>query len=232
MDAMALMQEIQKDFKFKKDKIEPPSMYLGARLEKKILNGKDIWTMASKDYIKLAISNIEGQLKEKRMKLPSKAITPMENNYIPELDATPELDCENITFYQEIIGMLRWAVEIGRVDINTEISLLSSYQAAPREGHLEQLLRIVAFLKRKPKLTLYFDPAQANVDENMFNGSNKEQFKDHYRDAVEELPSRRPKPRGRMVKVTCFVDASHAANRVNRKSHTGYIIFINRAPTK
>ena len=33
-----------------------------------------------------------------------------------------------------------------------------------------------------------------------------------------------------MVKVICFVDASHAANRVNRKSHTGYIIFINRAP--
>ena len=33
-----------------------------------------------------------------------------------------------------------------------------------------------------------------------------------------------------MVKVTCFVDASHAANKVDRKSHTGYMIFINRAP--
>ena len=66
----------------------------------------------------------------------------------------------------------------------------------------------------------------------MFNGSDKEQFKDHYRDAVDELPSRRPELRGRMVKVIFFVDASHAANRVNRKSHTGYIIFINRAPTK
>ena len=27
-----------------------------------------------------------------------------------------------------------------------------------------------------------------------------------------------------------FVDASHAANKVNRKSHTVYIIFANRAP--
>ena len=79
-------------------------------------------------------------------------------------------------------------------------------------------------------MTLYFDPSQANIDEGMFNGSDKEQFKDHYRDAIEEMPHRMPMPMGRMVRITCFVDASHAANKVNRKSHTGYVIFINRAP--
>ena len=230
VDAQTLMKDIQKDFKFKKDKIEPPSMYLGARLEMKQLNGKRMWTMCSKDYVKLTVNNIENQLQKRRMKLPSKATTPMDHNYIPELDDTPELHDDDITFYQEIIGMLRWAIEIGRVDINTEISLLSSFQAAPREGHLNQLLRIVAFLKRKPKLTLYFDPSQAQLDENMFNSNDHNHFKDHYRDAVEELPDRRPKPRGRAVKMIAFVDASHAANRVTRKSHTGYVIFINRAP--
>ena len=35
MEAKELMQEIQKDFRFKKDKIEPLKMYLGALLEKK-----------------------------------------------------------------------------------------------------------------------------------------------------------------------------------------------------
>ena len=39
-----------------------------------------------------------------------------------------------------------------------------------------------------------------------------------------------PRPRGRAAKMVAFVDASHAANKVNRKSHTGYIIFLNRAP--
>ena len=145
----------------------------------------------------------------------------MENGYMPELDDTPELHKDDITFYQEIIGMLRWAIEIGRVDIHTEVSLMSSFQATLREGHLIQLLRIVAFLKRKPKLTLYFDPSQARIDEDMFNGSCREQFEEHYRDAVEELPDRMPRPRGRMVKIVAFVHASHAANRVNRKSHTG-----------
>jgi hypothetical protein len=33
-----------------------------------------------------------------------------------------------------------------------------------------------------------------------------------------------------MVSITCFVDASHAANKKTRRSHTGYIIFLNRAP--
>ena len=80
--------------------------------------------------------------------------------------------------------------------------------------HLEQLLRIVAFLKRRAKLTLYFDPKEARLDENMFNGNDRIQFLDHYRDAKEELPDRVPKPRGKEVKLTCFVDASHAANKV------------------
>ena len=230
MNAKELLQEIQKDFKFKKDKIEPPSMYLGARLERKSLNGKWMWTMCSRDYIKLSVTNIEERANKMGMKIPSKVTTPMINGYIPETDVTKELDKNGITFYQEIIGMMRWAIEIGRVDINTEIALLSSHQAAPREGHLEQLLHIVAFLKKRPKLTLYFDPSRAMIDENMFNGSGREQFKDHYRDAEEELPDRMPRPRGRTVKMVAFVDASHAANKVNRKSHTGYIIFMNRAP--
>ena len=39
-----------------------------------------------------------------------------------------------------------------------------------------------------------------------------------------------PKSRGRGVITTAFVDASHASNKKTRRSHTGYIIFINRAP--
>jgi len=30
--------------------------------------------------------------------------------------------------------------------------------------------------------------------------------------------------------MSCFVDADHAGNRITRRSHTGIIIFCNRAP--
>ena len=121
-------------------------------------------------------------------------------------------------------------IEIGRVDITMEVSLLSGYQALPRIGHLEQLLHIVAFLKKKPKLTLYFDPEEPIVDELSFNGESRERFLEHYREAVEEMPSNMPRPRGRPVKITAFVDASHAGDKRTRRSITGYIIFVNRAP--
>ena len=39
-----------------------------------------------------------------------------------------------------------------------------------------------------------------------------------------------PLPRGRSLTITAFVDASHAVNKITRRSHSGYVIFLNRAP--
>ena len=94
---------------------------------------------------------------------------------------------------------------------------------------MEQLLHIWGFLDKNPKLTLYFDPARPNMDYGMFT-TKREEFKEQYRDATEEMPHNMPIARGRPVVTTAFVDASHAANKKTRRSHTGYVIFINRAP--
>ena len=39
-----------------------------------------------------------------------------------------------------------------------------------------------------------------------------------------------PRPRGQFVIITAFVDALHASDQRTRRSHTGFIIFGNRAP--
>jgi hypothetical protein len=57
-------------------------------------------------------------------------------SYRPELDDTDMCDEELHTVYQNIIGILRWIVELGRIDINLEVSLLSQYLVSPRIGHL------------------------------------------------------------------------------------------------
>ena len=44
---------------FKKGKIEPPQMYLGATVQEKQLNGYDCWTMSSTSYIKAALETIQ-----------------------------------------------------------------------------------------------------------------------------------------------------------------------------
>jgi len=68
------------------------------------------------------------------------------------------------------------------------------------------------------------------VDESAFEGDVD--WKDFYGEVVEELPPGMPKPRGKKVKLFCFVDANHAGNVVTRRSHTGFIIFMNKAPIR
>ena len=134
-------------------------------------------------------------------------------------------------FYQELIGMLRWATELGRTDILLETAMMSQFQASPRQGHMEQVFHIFAYLEKKPKTSIYMDPSLPNIDYSAFKG-NKNDFKEYYRGAEELLPHRMPQPRGKPVITTGFVDSSHAANKKDRRSHSGHLLFVNRAPIK
>ena len=51
-----------------------------------------------------------------------------------------------------------------------------------------------------------------------------------YQDAKEQLPSDMPPLRGRLVSTHCFVDSDHTGDKVTRRSQTGILIFLNRAP--
>ena len=63
------------------------------------------------------------------------------------MEVSRELNEVDAAYYQSLIGILRWMVELGRVDVCLEVSMMSSHLALPREGHLEQVLHIFAYLK-------------------------------------------------------------------------------------
>ena len=226
-DPKATMSGIQATFKLKDDRVEQPETYLGAQLSHKIINGVECWTMTSEQYIKAAIANVESKLNQSNQRLPSRCATPIQANYRPELDVTAELNLEGIRYFQELIGVLRWAIELGRIDIAMEVSMLSTHLALPREGHLQQVHHMFGYLKAKPKKTLAFDPTHPDIDEGRFL---KCDWHDFYRGAAESIPGDAPEPRGNVVSTHCFVDADHAGNRVTRRSQTGILIFVNRAP--
>ena len=46
-------------------------------------------------------------------KMPNKADTPLTTTYRPELDISRELNVADAAYYQSLIGMLRWIVELG-----------------------------------------------------------------------------------------------------------------------
>ena len=74
--------------------------------------------------------------------LPKRANAPFCNDYQPEINVSAELSPEFAAYYQSLIGILRWMVELGRVNITAEVSMMSSCLALPREGHLKALFHI------------------------------------------------------------------------------------------
>ena len=152
---------------------------------------------------------------------------PLASGYKPELDVSKPLDAKRTNYYQNLIGVLRWAVELGRIDIDYHVAIMSRYLSAPREGHLEQVFCIFAYLKRQPPYKLVMDSNQVMWSSKKFQ---KKDWSDFYADAKEELPPNMPKPRGKPVQINCFVDADYAGDVVSRRSHTGILIYVNRAP--
>ena len=222
------MDGIKSKFKLKGDKTEQPDYYLGADLSlMDNVDGDQCWSMSSDKYCAALIKTVESTLEKKGLRLPSKCVTPIAHGYRPEMDATAELKADGVQWYQEMIGSLRWAIEIGRVDILLEVSLLSKHLALPREGHLEQLLHIMGYLKRNKKMKLLFDSSYPMVKESWFREYD---WFDFYREATEAIPPNMPEARGHDIIMTCFVDANHGGDQKCRRSQTGILIFLNRAP--
>ena len=72
-------------------------------------------------------------------------------------------------------------MELKRIDIFLELSLLSQYQASPRLGHLDVLYNVFAYLRKHPDIgTLSYDSKAPDIDESAFlQGSD---WKDFYGD--------------------------------------------------
>jgi hypothetical protein len=61
-------------------------------------------------------------------------------------------------FFQSQIGILRWCVEMGRIYIITEVSILSTYLCLPREGYLDAVFHVVAYFALHQNTRVLFHP--------------------------------------------------------------------------
>ena len=228
-----VMDTLSRTYTLKEGTVKEPDQYLGAEVRKiQIADSDDPtktrWGMSSDLYIKRAIADVERELTNVGRYLKAKAKTPLMTGYRPELDASPELDARRANYFQGLIGVLRWIVELGRIDILVAVSMLSSYLACPRVGHLEGVFHVFAYLKTYCKSTLVFDETEPVFDESRFTECD---WSEYYPGASEPEPPRAPELRGNSVTTTCFVDADHAGCRVTRRSQSGIIIFLQRTPT-
>jgi hypothetical protein len=118
-------------------------------------------------------------------------------------------------------------VELGRINIHFSVAVMAQYLVQPRKGHLDQLFHIFVYLNAHQCSRIIMDDSPPQFDEMQLVKADWSKF---YPDAEEEIPPNAPEPRGNPVVVSCFMDADHAGNLVTHQSHTGIIIFCNRAP--
>ena len=126
---------------------------------------------------------------------------------------TDEVTKQFTNRYQQLIGILRWAVELGRFDIHVEVAKLSSFKYNPREVHMEAVYNIFAYLNKHTNSKIVFDHRRPQYDETRFN---EDDCKSLYGDVSEDIPANKPEPRGIPVRVSLFCDADHAGNLLTR----------------
>ena len=233
-DATGALEELDKFFSMKPGSIGDPDIYLGAKLRRVQLdNGVFAWGLSPSKYVQEAVRNVEEYLDKNfgGRKLTRKSVrSPWVNtDYSAETDDSPELGPDLASYYQSQIGVLHWIVELGRVDMITEVSVLASQMALPREGHLEAVFHLFGYLKSKHNSQMVFDPTYPDILLEHFNELEHKDWRHFYGDVEEAIPVNAPTPRGKGVDLRMFVDSDHAGDKRTRRSRTGYFIFLNSA---
>ena len=87
-----LVKEIGKYFTMKPRSIGPPSLYLGGHMRQvTLVNCMKAWGFSSSQYVQAGVKNVEEYLTTTEHKLPSKALTPIQTSYRPEIYTSIEL---------------------------------------------------------------------------------------------------------------------------------------------
>ena len=225
----ATLQEIDKFFQMKPGSIGDPDVYLGGKLRKiRLPNGVLTWANSSSKYVQEIVTNVEKHIRQNLggRKLNKWAEVPWPSNYTAEDDTTPELDEEWANYYQDLIGILHWTLELGQVDIITEVSILTSQMAAPRMGHLDAALHVMSYLKRKHNARMVYDPSYPKINMSDFKTRDWTEF---YGSVKEPIPPNAPPSRGKPVDLRMYVDSDFAGNKVRRRSRTGFFVLLNSA---
>lgn len=159
------------------------------------------------------------------------ANTSLRTSYRPELDVSPVLDPQLSAYYMSLVGILRWIVELGRVDICLEVSMISSHMAMPREGHLEGLLHIFSYLKKFHNTELVLDPSDTALDYSDFDRKDWTSSKFGYVQGEEQVPPKMLQARALGFIIYALVDADSPSDTVTRQSRTGFLVYLNSSLT-
>ena len=111
-----------------------------------------------------------------------------------------------------------WAVTLGRLDITASVMMMSRFRQAPRIGHFQQVKCIFGYLANLPHGAIRYRIHQ--LDYSDLPHKEYDWARTVYTGAREELPHCLPKPLGKQVTSTDYVDANLHHNLITGKAVT------------
>ncbi len=218
-----------KDYHYKVNGVGPPDTFLGAKIGRYDIGDLSTWYISAEAYLEKALPNIELRFgKLDKMFSKSRLDTPAPTDFHPEIDSSDFLDADMTALYQSYIGILRWTVELGSIDIAHFTGTMAKFSVAPREGHLTAVIRCMGYLKKHLRSRIVFNPKQVDFSDLTWTSKDWDTF---YPDVKGEcIPHDMPTPRGKSVQINMFCDAAHATDLITRRSTTGIIFFLNGTP--
>ena len=220
-DPQAFCNELKKKYNLKLKGVGPLEYHLGCTYNK-----DPDGTLAAdpRSYVNKILESYERMFEEK----PRKSRPPLEGGDHPELDTSELCDDHQTKQFQTLIGQLQWLISLGRFDIAVHVMSLSRFRAQPRKGHLDRAKRIVGYLLFLPDGAIRFRTGEPDFS------SLKDQEYDWtrtvYSGACEQIPHDIPKPLGKHVQTTHYVDANLHHDHATGKAVTAALHFLNQTP--
>ena len=141
----------------------------------------------------------------------------------PEFKVPPLLGPDEASYILSSVGVLVQMNDMGHIDINSEVSLFSSYTAMPKQGHFKTVLHVMCYMNLIHNSQSAFGPSYPNSDQSNVWECD---WTDFYEGAVELIPSNALLPRVKEVDLCTLIDSYHAGTRQTRCSRTKFVIHI------
>ena len=213
---------LENNYKFKLKGTGPIKVHLGMTFEH---DQDGILCISSAQFIEKLNGSYEKLFGEKPKQNVS---SPLEKGDHPELDTSELLDAQGISIYQSLIGSLQWAVSIGRFDINTAVMTLSGFRVAPRRGHLERAKRVCGYLSKMRHGAIPIRTSEPDYSD--IPNFEYDWAQTVYGKVKEHKPHDAPKPLGKYVTLTHYVDANLMHDVTTGRSVTGILHLANKTP--
>ncbi|KAL7580434.1 hypothetical protein ACA910_004455 [Epithemia clementina (nom. ined.)] len=156
---------------------------------------------------------------------PKSSKLSLDKNENPELDNSKLVGPDQIQKYMTMIGQLRWAVTLGRFDILSQVVIISRFRLAPRAGHDARVKKIFGYLSKTKHYAIRF-----RTDEPDYSSLPDQDYdwcRSVYGDVHEEIPKDAPKPLGKQVVHSIYLDANLFHDIVTERVFTAVPHFLN-----